>query len=96
VRIHKSYSSTPLIQHGDKFCVCQIDHFSYVYRTEKNCGGLSDFLCEEDRIWRNFGVVITKKRTRQILEILLKLIKHGVSVWSTVCLVSIPARTVGV
>ena len=56
---------------------------------------MSDLLCEENLIWRNFKVVITKKITRQILEILLKNIKPGVSVWSTVCLVSIPARTVG-
>jgi hypothetical protein len=57
---------------------------------------LSDLLCEENRIWRSFEVVITKKSTRQILEILLKSIKPAVSVWSTACLVSISARTVGV
>ena len=35
VRIQNSYFSTALIQHGDKFCVCQIDRFSLVYKTEK-------------------------------------------------------------
>ena len=57
---------------------------------------MSDLLCEENLIWRNFKVVITKKITRQILEILLKNIKPGVSVCSTVCLVSISARIFGV
>lgn len=97
MRIHISYFSTALIQHGDKFCVCQIDHLSLVYAKKKTivgCGVLSVFLCEENRIWRSFEVVITKKRTRQILEIWLKLIKPGVSMWSTACLVSISARTV--
>jgi len=57
---------------------------------------LSDLLCEENHIWGIFEVFITKKRTRQILEILLKWVKPGVSVRSTVCIVSISARTVGV
>jgi len=56
----------------------------------------SDLLCEENHIWRNVELVITKKRRRQILEILLKRIKPGVSVWSAVCLVSVPASTVGI
>jgi hypothetical protein len=60
------------------------------------CGVLSDLFCEENRVWRNFEVVITKKGIRQILEILLKRIKPGVSGWSAVCLLSISARTVGV
>ena len=67
MRIHKSYISTAMIRHDDKFCFCQIDHFRLVYGREINCGVLSDLLCEENLIWRNFGVVIIKKITRQIL-----------------------------
>jgi len=41
-------------------------------------------LSEENLIWRNIGGVITKKRTREILEILLKRVKLGVFWRSTV------------
>ena len=62
VRIHKYYVYTALIQHDDKFCVCQIDHFSLVYGTKK-----CEVLSEGNVIWRNFEGVITKKTTKQIL-----------------------------
>jgi hypothetical protein len=47
-------------------------------------------------IWRKFEGVITNKRTGQVIEILLKHIKPGVPVRCALCLVSIPARIVGV
>ena len=40
VRIHKSYFSTAMIRHGDKFCICQIDNFSLVYGREKKLWGV--------------------------------------------------------
>ena len=98
IRIQKSYISAALIQHGDRFCVCQLDYFSLVYGTKKNVGCLvlSGLLCEENRIWRNVELIITKKRRKQLLEVLLKHINPGVSVWSTVYRVSVSVRTVGI
>jgi len=60
------------------------------------CLVLSGLLCEENRIWRNVELIITKKRRKQLLEVLLKHINPGVSVWSTVYRVSVSVRTVGI
>jgi hypothetical protein len=56
---------------------------------------LSDLFCDVNGIWRKYECIFSKERTGQVIEILLNLLNMA-CLWDILCLVSIPARIVGV